>query len=84
MNNSSKHTPWYLLILGLLSFSFGVNITYYLEVKLLKQEKSTYKLFFEYLYYKNKVLEDEMIELKYKDKTFTQQFYCGSLSKNSV
>ena len=72
MQNKYKHTPWYMLTLGLLSFSIGINVLFYLEMKLLQQEKSTYKVFFEYLYYKNKVLEDEVLELKYKDKKFTK------------
>ena len=39
MQNKYKHTPWYMLTLGLLSFSIGINVLFYLEMKLLQQEK---------------------------------------------
>jgi len=63
MNNRSKHLPYYVTIIGLLSMSLGFNIVQYEEIKLLRQEKAVYKVFFEYLYLKLEALE----QLKNKD-----------------
>ena len=52
MTNRSKHLPYYVTIIGLLSMSLGFNLIQYEEIKLLRQEKNMYKIFFEYLYLK--------------------------------
>jgi hypothetical protein len=63
MTNRSKHMPYYVIIIGILSMSLGFNLIQYEEIKLLRQEKATYKVFFEYLYLKLEALE----HLKNKD-----------------
>jgi len=63
MTNRSKHLPYYVTIIGLLSMSLGFNLIQYEEIKLLRQEKAVYKVFFEYLYLKLEALE----HLKNKD-----------------
>lgn len=52
MTNRSKHLPYYVFIVGCLSMSIGFNLVQYEEIKLLRQEKATYRVFFEYLYLK--------------------------------
>ena len=59
MTNRSKHTPYYITIIGLLSISLGFNLIQYEEIKLLRQEKAVYKLFFEYLYLKLEALQNQ-------------------------
>ncbi len=58
MTNRSKHLPYYTFIIGLLSLSFGFNLVQYEEIKLLRQEKVMYKVFFEYLYLKLETLQN--------------------------
>ena len=58
MTNRSKHLPYYVTIIGLLSMSFGFNLIQYEEIKLLRQEKVMYKVFFEYLYLKLETLQN--------------------------
>lgn len=59
MTNRSKHLPYYVTIIGLLSMSLGYNLVQYEESKLLKQEKTMYRVFFEYLYDKVEELENK-------------------------
>jgi len=58
MINRSKHLPYYVTIIGLLSMSFGFNLIQYEEIKLLRKEKIMYKVFFEYLYLKLETLQN--------------------------
>jgi hypothetical protein len=58
MTNRSKHLPYYVTIIGLLSMSFGFNLIQYEEIKLLRKEKIMYKVFFEYLYLKLETLQN--------------------------
>ena len=51
--------PYYITIIGLLSMSLGFNIIQYEEIKLLRQEKAVYKVFFEYLYLKLEALQNK-------------------------
>lgn len=57
MTNSSKHLPYYIILLGCLTFSIGYNVIQNEEVRLLKLEKDMYKVFFEYLYLKLENIE---------------------------
>jgi hypothetical protein len=57
MTNRSKHLPYYVTIIGLLTLSFGFNLVQYGEIKLLRKEKIMYKVFFEYLYLKLENIE---------------------------
>jgi len=59
MTNRSKHLPYYLAIIGLLFLSLGYNLVQHEEIKLLKQEKTMYKVFFEYLYLKLEALQNK-------------------------
>jgi hypothetical protein len=52
MSHRSKHLPYYVTIIGLLFLSLGYNLVQHEEIKLLKKEKTMYKVFFEYLYLK--------------------------------
>jgi len=58
MTNRSKHLPYYVTIIGLLSMSVGFNLIQHEEIKLLKQEKAMYRVFFEYLYLKLETLQN--------------------------
>jgi hypothetical protein len=58
MTNRSKHLPYYVTIIGLLSMSFGFNLIQHEEIKLLRKEKIMYKVFFEYLYLKLETLQN--------------------------
>jgi hypothetical protein len=58
MTNRSKHLPYYVTIIGFLSISLGFNLIQYDEIKLLRQEKIMYKVFFEYLYLKLETLQN--------------------------
>lgn len=62
MTNRSKHLPYYVVLFGCLFMSIGFNFIQYEEIKLLRQEKTMYRVFFEYLYLKLERLE--------KDKDF--------------
>jgi len=59
MRNRSKHIPYYITIIGLLLLSTGFNFIQYEEICLLRQEKATYKVFFEYLYWKLEILQNK-------------------------
>jgi hypothetical protein len=59
MTNRSKHMPYYVTIIGLLFLSLGYNLVQYEEIQLLKQEKTMYRIFFEYLYLKLESLENK-------------------------
>ena len=59
MTNRSKHLPYYLMIIGLLSMSIGFNLIQYEKIKSLRQEKIMYKMFFECLYLKLKTLQNK-------------------------
>jgi hypothetical protein len=63
MTNRSKHLPYYVTLVGCLMMSVGFNLIQYEEIKLLRQEKAMYKVFFEYLYLKLEAIES----LKNKD-----------------
>ena len=65
MTNRSKHLPYYVFLCGCISMSVGFNFIQYEEIKLLRQEKVMYKVFFEYLY-----LKLEALEASLKDKDF--------------
>jgi hypothetical protein len=66
MTNRSKHMPYYITIIGLLLFSFGFNLIQHEEIKLLRQEKALYRVFFEYLYLKLEALEQSQKDFVYK------------------
>jgi len=51
--------PYYITIIGLLMLSFGFNLVQYEEIKLLRQEKMMYRVFFEYLYLKLETLQNK-------------------------
>ena len=51
--------PYYVTIIGMLMLSFGFNLVQYEEIKLLRQEKIMYKVFFEYLYLKLETLQNK-------------------------
>jgi len=59
MTNRSKHLPYYVTIIGLLSMSIGFNLIQYEKIKSLRQEKIMYKIFFECLYLKLKTLQNK-------------------------
>lgn len=59
MTNRSKHLPYYIFIIGSLSMSVGFNFIQYEEIKLLRQEKETYRMFFEYLYLKLESIQNK-------------------------
>ena len=65
MTNRSKHLPYYVFLCGCIGMSVGFNFIQYEEIKLLRQEKIMYKVFFEYLY-----LKLEALEASLKDKDF--------------
>lgn len=46
--------------------SLGFNLVQYEEIKLLRQEKAVYKVFFEYLYLKLEALEQSQKDFVYK------------------
>ena len=46
--------------------SVGFNFVQYEEIKLLKQEKTMYRVFFEYLYLKLETLEQSKKDFVYK------------------
>ena len=54
MTNRSKHLPYYLFLCGCLSMSIGFNLIQYEKIKNLEQQKTMYKIFFEYFYLKSK------------------------------
>lgn len=60
MTNRSKHLPYYVFLCGCIGMSVGLNFIQYEEIKLLRQEKVMYKVFFEYLYLKLESLEDSL------------------------
>jgi hypothetical protein len=62
MTNRPKHLPYYLAIIGLLFLSLGYNLVQYEEIKLLKQEKTMYRVFFEYLYLKMEKMQKENLK----------------------
>jgi hypothetical protein len=62
MTNRSKHLPYYVTIIGLFSISLGFNLIQYEEIKLLRQEKTMYKVFFEYLYLKMEKMQKENLK----------------------
>ena len=51
--------PFYIILCGFLGMSIGFNFIQYEEIKLLRQEKVMYKVFFEYLYLKLENLENK-------------------------
>lgn len=57
MSHRSKHMPFYIILCGFLGMSIGFNFIQYEEIKLLRQEKIMYKVFFEYLYLKLETLQ---------------------------
>lgn len=59
MTNRSKHLPYYIVLFGSLFMSLGFNLIQNEEIKLLRQEKIMYKVFFEYLYLKLENLENK-------------------------
>jgi hypothetical protein len=59
MSHRSKHLPYYLVIISLLFLSLGFNLVQYEEIKLLKKEKTMYRVFFEYLYLKLEILQNK-------------------------
>lgn len=63
MSNRSKHLPYYVFLCGCIGMCLGLNFVQYEEIKLLRQEKAVYKVFFEYLYLKLEAIES----LKNKD-----------------
>jgi hypothetical protein len=73
MTNRSKHMPYYITIIGLLSMSLGFNLIQYEEIKLLRQEKIMYKVFFEYLYLKLESLQNK--DFVYNNDTFGGEMY---------
>lgn len=66
MTNRSKHLLYYSILIGFLLFSGGFNIVQYEEIKLLRQEKALYKVFFEYLYLKLESIEKSEKDFVYK------------------
>ena len=66
MTNRSKHLPYYIILCGLLGMSAGFNLVQYEEIKLLRQEKALYKVFFEYLYLKLEAIEQTQKDFVYK------------------
>jgi hypothetical protein len=62
MTNRPKHLPYYIAIIGLLFLSLGYNLVQYEEIKLLKQEKTMYRVFFEYLYLKMEKMQKENLK----------------------
>jgi hypothetical protein len=52
--------------MGVLLMSIGFNFVQYEEIKLLRQEKALYKVFFEYLYLKLEALERPNKDFVYK------------------
>jgi len=66
MTNRSKHLPYYVTIIGLLSMSLGFNLVQYEEIKLLEKEKMMYRVFFEYLYLKLEALEQSQKDFVYR------------------
>jgi len=65
--------PYYITIIGLLSMSLGFNLIQYEEIKLLRQEKIMYKVFFEYLYLKLESLQNK--DFVYNNDTFGGEMY---------
>ena len=59
MTNRSKHLPYYVILFGCISMSLGFNFIQYEEIKLLRKEKTMYRVFFEYLYLKLETLENK-------------------------
>ena len=59
MTNRSKHLPYYVILFGCICMSVGFNFIQYEEIKLLRQEKVIYKVFFEYLYFKLEKMEKD-------------------------
>jgi|688.fasta_scaffold05125_67 hypothetical protein len=59
MTNKSKHMPYYIILCGFLGMSIGFNFVQHEEIKLLKQEKTMYRVFFEYLYLKLETLQNK-------------------------
>ena len=57
MSNRSKHMPFYIILCGFLGMSIGFNFVQYEEIKLLRQEKAVYRVFFEYLYFKLETIQ---------------------------
>lgn len=54
--------PFYIILCGFLGMSIGFNFIQYEEIKLLRQEKTMYRVFFEYLYYKLEAIEKEKLD----------------------
>lgn len=59
MTNRSKHLPYYVILCGCICMSLGFNLIQNEEIKLLRQEKIMYKVFFEYLYLKLETLQNK-------------------------
>lgn len=52
MSEKLRHTPFYIMLVGVLCISFGFNCIQYHRIEIAKQEKIIYKLYIEYLYQK--------------------------------
>ena len=57
MSHRSKHLPYYVILFGCIFMSLGFNFVQYEEIKLLRQEKAVYRVFFEYLYFKLETIQ---------------------------
>jgi hypothetical protein len=70
MTNRRKQLPYYVFLIGILLLSIGFNLVQYEEIKELREEKESYKTFFEYIYIKYLDLQIEILEQK-PNKTLT-------------
>jgi hypothetical protein len=62
MTQRSKHLPYYVFLIGIFLLSLGFNIVQNQEIHILKQEKTMYRVFFEYLYDKLEAMEKEKLD----------------------
>lgn len=52
MSEKLRHTPFYIMLVGVLCISFGFNCVQYHKLEIAKQEKIIYKIYIECLYQK--------------------------------
>ena len=67
MSNRIKNLPYYVFFIGTLLISIGFNFVQYEEIKLLREEKAMYRVFFEYLYLKLEAIEKINKDFVYKE-----------------
>jgi len=52
MSEKLRHTPFYIMLVGVLCISFGFNCVQYHRLEIAKQEKIIYKIYIGCLYQK--------------------------------